>query len=160
MAEILDALRTAKYISKIDLRSAYHQIPLEEESRKITAFTVPGKGMFQFKRMPIGLTNAPATFQLLIDKIITPDLKPNVFYYLDDIIIVTKNFEDDLKTLEIVLEKINQAILTINLEKCEFGCSEVKYLGFVVNEKGLLMDEDKIKPILEFPTPKNVKQLQ
>ena len=48
----------------------------------------------------------------------------------------------------------------INLEKCEFGCSEVKYLGFVVNEKGLIMDEDKIKPILEFPTPQNVKQLQ
>ena len=160
MAEILDALRSARYISKIDLRSAYHQIPLEEESSKITAFTVPGKGMYQFKRMPFGLTNAPATFQRLMDKIITPDLKPNVFCYLDDIIIVTENFEEHLKNLEIVLEKINQAGLTINLEKCEFGCSEVKYLGFIVNEKGLLMDEDKIKPILEFPTPKNVKQLQ
>ena len=110
--------------------------------------------------MPFGLTNAPATFQRLMDKIITPDLKPNVFCYLDDIIILTENFEEHLKNLEIVLEKINQAGLTINLEKCEFGCSEVKYLGFIVNEKRLLMDEDKIKPILEFLTPKNVKQLQ
>ena len=114
--------------------------------------------MYQFKRMPFGLTNAPATFQRLMDKIITPDLKPNVFCYLVDIIIVTKNFEEHLKTLEIVLEKINQARLTVNLEKCEFGCSEVKYLGFVVNEKGLLVDEDKIKPILEFPTPKYIKK--
>ena len=116
--------------------------------------------MYQFKRMPFGSTNAPATFQRLMDKIITLDLKPNVFCYLDDIIIVTKNFEEHLKTLETVLEKINEAGLTINLEKSEFGCSKVKYLGFVGNEKGLLMDEDKIKPILEFPTPKNVKQLQ
>ena len=114
-------MRSAKYISKIDVRSAYHQIPLEEESRKITAFTVPGKGMYQFKRMPFGLTNAPATLQRIMDKIITPDLKPNVFCYLDDIIIVSKNFEEHLKTLEIVLEK------------CEFGCSEVKYFGFVYN---------------------------
>ena len=95
-----------------------------------------------------------------MDKIITPDLKPNVFCYLDNIIIVTKNLQEHLKNLEIVLEKINQAGLTINLEKCEFGCSEVKYLGFIVNEKGLLMDEDKIKPILECPTPKNMTQLQ
>ena len=116
--------------------------------------------MYQFKRMLFGLTNAPATFQRLMDKVITPDLKPNVFSYLNDIIIVTENFEEHLKTLETVLEKINQARLTINLEKCECGCSELKYLGFVVNEKGLLMDEDKIKPILEFPTPKNAKQLQ
>ena len=90
MAEILDALRLAKYISKIDLRSAYHQILLEEESRKITAFTVPGKRMYQFKRMPFGLTNAPATFQRLMDKIIIPDLKPNLFCYLDDITQVCK----------------------------------------------------------------------
>ena len=71
-----------------------------------------------------------------MDKIITPNLKPNVFCYLDDIIIVKANFEDHLKYLEVVLERINEARLTISLEKCEFGCSEVKYLGFVVNEKG------------------------
>ena len=82
--------------------------------------------MYQFKRMPFGLTNAPATFQRLMDKIITPDLKPNVFCYIDDIIIVKKNFEEHLKTLGIVLEKIKQARLTINLEKCGFACSEVK----------------------------------
>ena len=73
MTEILDALRSAKYISKIDLRSAYHEIPLEKQSKKITAFTVPGKGMYQFKRMQFRLTNAPATFQRLMDKVITLD---------------------------------------------------------------------------------------
>ena len=109
--------------------------------------------------MPFGLTNAPPTFERLMDKIITPNLKPNVFCYLDDISIVTKNFEEHLKYIDTVLEKINEATLTISLEKCEFEYSEVKYLGFVVNEKGLQIAEDKIKPILEFPTPKNVQKI-
>ena len=132
-------LRPAKYISKIGLRSAYHQLPLEEESRQTTVFTVPEKKMYQFKRMPFGLTNVPATFHRLMDKIITPNLKPNVF---------------------IINEYIYKANLRISLEKCEFGCSEVKYFVFILNEKGLQIDEEKIKSILEFPTPKNVKQLQ
>ena len=72
---------------------------MEENSKSITSFTVPGKGMYQFKRMPFGLTNAPATFQRLMGKIINPDLKPNVLCYLDDIIIVTQNFDDHLKYL-------------------------------------------------------------
>ena len=99
MNDILDTLRSPKFISKIDLKSAYLQIHLEENSKPITAFTVPGKGMYQFKRMPFGLTNALATFQRLMDKVITPDLKPNGFCYLDDIIIITQNFFDHLKYL-------------------------------------------------------------
>ena len=160
MNEILDTLRSAKFISKIDLKSAYLQIPLEENSKPITAFTVPGKGMYQFKRMPFSLTNAPATFQRLMDKVITPDLKPNVCCYLEDIIIVTQNFDDHLKYLSLVLDKINEANITIGLDKCEFGFSEIKYLGFKVNERGLQIDDDKIHPILELLTPKNIKQLQ
>ena len=142
------------------MKSVYLQVRLEENSKPITAFTVPGKGMYQFIRIPFGHTNSPATFQRLMDKVITPDLKPNVFCYLDDIIIVTKNFDDHLKYLILVLDKIKKANLTIGLNKCEVGCSESKYLGFKVNEKGLQIDDDKIQPILEFPILKNIKQLQ
>ena len=71
--------------------SACHQMPLEEESRRIRAFTVPGKEMYQFKRMPFRLTSARATLQWLMDKIGTPKLKPNVICYLDEITVVTKN---------------------------------------------------------------------
>ena len=110
--------------------------------------------------MPYKLTNAPATFQRPMDKIITSNSKLNVFCYLDDIIVVTKNLKKHSKYLEIGLEKISKAKLTISLEKCEFECSKVKYLGFVVNENGLQIVEDKIKLRLEFSTPKNVKQLQ
>ena len=79
MNEILYTLPSATFISKIDLMPAYLQIPLEGSSNPITAFTVPGKGMYQFKRMPFGLTNGLASFQRLMNKIITPDLKQTFF---------------------------------------------------------------------------------
>ena len=79
--------------------------------------------------------------------------------YLNDIIIVTQNFDNHLKYLNLLLDKIKKENLKIVLNKCEFG-SETKYFGFEVNEKGLQIDDDKIQPILEFPKPKNIKQLQ
>lgn len=143
-AEILDGLRSAKYNSKIYHRPAYHQIPLDEKSKEITAFTARDKGMYQYKRMPVGLTNAPATFLHLIDKLITPDMKPNLFCYLHNIIIVTKKFDEHLTFLEAFTDKLNNADLTSSPDKCEFGYAEFKYLGFIVNEKGLQVDEDNI----------------
>lgn len=86
--------------------------------------------MYQFERLPFGLTNASGTFQRLMDKIIIPDLKPNVFCNLDDIVIVTQNVHGDLKSLNIVLDQINDVNLTISPYKCEFGCSKIKYQGF------------------------------
>ena len=80
------------------------------------------------------------------------------FLLLRGTINVTKNFKDHRKYLSLVLDKIKKANLTIGLNKCEFGCSEIKYLGFKVNEKGLQIDDEKIQPILEFPITKNIKQ--
>ncbi|MBJ4683849.1 RNA-directed DNA polymerase, partial [Salmonella enterica subsp. enterica serovar Typhimurium] len=90
MESILRKLRKARYITTLDLKSAYHQIPMAEASKAITAFTVPGKGLYQFRRMPYGLTNAPATFQRLMDTIIGVEMDPFAYAYLDDIIIVTE----------------------------------------------------------------------
>ena len=97
MDAILNKLRRAKYISKEDLKNAYFQIPLDEESRQYTTFAVPGSGLWQFKRMPFGLTNAPTTFQRLIDSLFGPEMEPNVLGYLDDIIIATDTFEEHQK---------------------------------------------------------------
>ena len=133
MDAILDKLRRAKYISKVYLKSAYFQIPLDEESRKCTDFAVPGSGLWQFKRMTFGLTIAPATFQRLIDSLFGPEMEPHVFGYLDDIIIATDTFEEHQKWLEIVLMKIQDAQLTVNWKKCEFGCSRVRYLGYLLD---------------------------
>ena len=160
MDQILWKLQAARYISTLDLSSAYHQIPLKKESREITAFTVPGLGLFQFKRMPYGLSNAGATFQRMIDRVIGAELEPYAFSYLDDIIIVTETFEDHMIMLERVLARIKEAGLTINREKSVFGRSEVKYLGVLVNRDGFRPDSDKIAPVIHYPAPKNLKQLR
>ena len=160
MDAILRKLQDARYISTIDLSSAYHQIPLRKEAQALTAFTVPGLGLFEFTRMPYGVVGGPATFQELSDRIIGPEMEPHAFSYLDDIIIVTETFEEHLKWLAHVLQRIKDAGLTINREKSEFCRSEVKFLGVLVNRDGFKPDPDKIAPILEYPAPKNLKQLR
>lgn len=159
MDSILDRLRKAKYVSTIDLRNAYHHIPLEESSKEITAFYVPGRGLFQFRKLPFGLTNSAPAFQRVMDHLIEPGWD-NVFTYLDDVIIATETFEDHLKWLEKVITKLHAAGLTINREKSSFGCKEVKYLGYVLSKEGLKIDWDKIKPIVDYPAPTNIKQLR
>jgi len=157
MNGILDKLRSARYISTIDLSQAYFQIPLAKDSRKITAFIVPGKGLYHFTR--IWVTGAPATFQYLLDKLIRPKMELHAFAYLDDIVIVTSTFEEPLEWLDRVLNKISAAGLTINPEKCQFCHSQVRYLGFIVQRDGLTMDPEKVKSILEYSAPRNLKQL-
>lgn len=117
MDAILNKLQHACYISTIDLSAAYHQIPMKEGDRHLTAFTVPGLGLFEFTRMPYGVVGGPATFQQLSDKIIGPGMEPHAFSYLDDIIITTDSFEEHLHWLEVVLKRIKEAGLTINREK-------------------------------------------
>lgn len=160
MNGILDKLRSAHYISTLDLSQAYFQIPLARESREVTAFSVPGKGLYHFTRMPYGLTGAPATFQRLLDKLIGPEMEPHAFAYLDDIVVVTSTFEEHLVWLERVLNRISAAGLAINPEKCKFCRSQVRYLGFVVQRDGLTVDPEKTRPIMEYPSPTNLKQLR
>lgn len=117
MDSILAKCRNAKFISAIDLSQAYHQVELEEKSRKYTAFRVPGRGVFHYKRLPYGLTNAPGVFQAIIDGLFGPEFEPHVFAYLDDIIIVTETFEEHTVWLERVLKKLKDANLMVNPEK-------------------------------------------
>jgi len=160
MNAILDKLRSARYISTIDLSQAYFQIPLEKNSRELTAFTVPGKGLFHFTRMPYGLTGAPATFQRLLNRLICPEMEPHAFAYLDDIVVVTRTFEKHLVWLKRVLDRIGEAGLTINPEKSKFCRLQVKYLGFLIQQEGLKVDPDKTASIVGYPPLKNIKQLR
>lgn len=157
---ILDRLRNCKYLSSVDLKSAYWQMPLEESSKEKTAFTVPGRGLFQFRRMPFGLHNAPATWQRFVDNTLGHDLEPFVFIYLDDIIVATPDFETHLRVLEKIFDRLIAAGLTVNQEKCEFVKSQLKYLGYVVDSNGLRVDPDKVAAIMEFPTPTKVKEVR
>lgn len=160
MSNILDTLQEANYISSIDLELSFHQVPLELQSREVTAFSVPGRGHFQYKTMPFGLTGSPATFQRLIEKILGPDMEPFVFSYLDDVIVATRTFEDHMKWLKEVLRRIKEAGLTINPDKCMFFRNEIRYLGFMVNNEGVKIDPAKLAPVLDFPSPQNLRQLR
>ena len=157
---ILDKLRRAKYISSIDLKQGYWQIPLTEESKPITAFTVPGRGLFQFRVMPFGLHSAPATFQRLMDRILGPELEPFCFAYLDDIIILGETYEDHENNLRQVFQRLRAANLKVNPEKCQFGRKSLKYLGHLITSDGIGTDPDKVSAILELPAPVNIRGLR
>lgn len=157
ISSILDKLGGARYLSSLDMKSAYWQVELEDSSKQYTAFTVPGRGLFQFTRLPFGLHNAPATFQRLIDTILGPELSPYVFCYLDDIICVSPDFDTHLETLQKVFDRLESAGLTLNREKSKFCRSELKYLGYVVNRYGISVDPEKVEAITNLVTPKNVR---
>ena len=133
MDSILRKLSGAKYISTIDLKSAYHQVRLKRRSRPITAFNVPNMGFYQYKRLPFGLSQAGATFQRLLDMIIGPECDSYAYAYLDDVVVVSKTFEEHLRKLEDVLNRLIKANLTINREKSNFCQSEAKFLGVVID---------------------------
>lgn len=160
ISAILEKLRKARFISTLDLANGYWQVPLAAASRPLTAFTVPGRGLYQFTSMPFGLHSAGATFQRLLDKVVGPELEPRAFAYLDDLVMISETFEEHLDLLCEVLGRLRKAGLKLNVEKCQFCRTELKYLGHVVNANGIGTDPEKVKAIAEFPRPTNVKSLR
>ncbi|XP_058789765.1 uncharacterized protein LOC131663392 [Phymastichus coffea] len=160
MDVILRKIQHAKFISALDCSGAFWQIPLTERSIPITAFTVPGLGLFEFVRMPYGLSGGPATLQMLADKIITPEMEPYAFAYLDDLLIATETFSEHIKWLTCIVKRLNEAGLTINRKKSKICMIEVRDLGLLVNRDGCRPDPERVRPILEYPAPRNLKQLR
>ncbi|XP_052855308.1 uncharacterized protein K02A2.6-like [Drosophila gunungcola] len=156
---ILNQLRKAKFISTLDLKSGYWQIPMVGLSRQYTAFTVPGRGLFQWKVMPFGLTTAPATFQRALDTVIGPEMEPFAFAYLDDIVVIGRNKKEHLEKLREVFRRLQAANLKINAEKCHFFQTELKYLGHIVTDRGIRTDPEKVAAIRELPAPKGTKEV-
>lgn len=160
ISAILDRLRDARYLSSLDVKSAYWQVPVAESSREYTAFTVPGRGLYQFRRMPMGLTNAPATWQRLIDRVLGADLEPYVLVYLDDIVVISPDFDTHLQLLTKVLDRLRDAGLTMSREKCQFCRPQLRYLGYVVDGQGLRVDPEKVDAILRIPRPTGVTEIR
>lgn len=158
---ILGRLGAAKYLSTIDLSKAFWQVPLDPQSKKYTAFRVFGRGLFQFTRLPFGLVNSPATLSRLMDQVLGyGELEPNVFVYLDDIIIVSNTFEEHLQSLKEVARRLKAANLSINVEKSKFCIPELPYLGFVLSRNGVRPNPDKIESIVNFERPTSVRSLR
>ena len=148
--ELLDRLHGAVIFSKIDLRSGYHQIRVQEADIHKTAFRTR-YGLFEFVVLPFGLCNAPATFMRLMNDIFRDELDRCVLIYLDDICIYSPSLEQHLLDLRTVLDKLRQHRLYAKLSKCEFFKTEILFLGHLITAQGLRMDPGKVKAILDWP---------
>ena len=145
-------LHKAKYITKIDCTSGYWQIPLDEKSRKLTAFTTRD-GRWQYKSLPMGITNAAPTFQKNMEIMLTGLLWKCCIVYIDDIIIYSNSFEEHMQHLEQVLERLKKVNITIKVSKCFFCRSEVEYLGQVVGNGMQRPTEYNVEKILQCKPP-------
>lgn len=156
--DLLHEAKPTPFMSTLDLKSGYWQIKVRKEDQEKTAFITPF-GIFQFKRMPFGLKNAPATFQRLIDrfKVSLENLK--MLAYLDDLVIFSTSFEHHLSDLKDVFQRMREYNLTVNGKKCRFCCSSIKYLGHFITPEGLKVDPDKTAAISNLPTPTNLRHL-
>jgi len=130
--DLFDCLQGAKYFTSIDLAQGYHQIRIPPEDVPKTAFRTP-IGHFQYKVLSFGLTNAPATFQTAMNRMLSPYLRNFVLVYLDDILIYSKTMEEHEKHVALVLEALRKQKYYANIKKCHFGTENLKYLGHVVS---------------------------
>ena len=157
---LLMRLTETRFISALDLKDAFWQIPLEESSKEKTAFTVAGRPLYQFKVMPFGLCNAPQTMCRLMDLVIPGELRHRVFVYLDDLLIFSNSFEEHLDLLRLVAKRIQISGLTLNIQKSKFCMKEVNYLGYIVGEGGLRTSDEKVQSIRNFSEPRTPKELR
>jgi len=159
ITEILDQLGSAKYFSVFDLASGFHQIPMHESDAPKTAFSTP-YGHYHFKRMPFGLKNAPATFQRLMDQVLSGLQGTELFVYLDDIVLYASSLREHEIKFNKLAERLRKANLRLQPDKCEFLRKEVNYLGHVIGEDGVRPDPKKIEAIENFPRPQNPKAIK
>jgi hypothetical protein len=157
--DLFDHLSGAKVFSRIDLHSGYYQIRIAEGDEEKTACRTR-YGSYEFLVMPFGLTNAPATFCTLMNDIFQEWLDDFVVVYIDDILIYSDSLEEHAEHLRKVFQKLREYKLYAKLEKCEFGVTEVDFLGHRIIQEGLKMDENKVKAILDWEPPKSVPALR
>lgn len=157
--ELVDRFANAQFMSKLDIERAYHQIPMRTEHKEFTAFTVHFQ-KYQFNRMPFGLAGAPGTMQCGIINMLADLLDKGVSAYIDDVGIHTTTFEEHVSLLNEIYKRLKKHNLQVKIQKCEFFCKEIEYLGFIISPNQVRPNPIKSKAIVNFPIPKSRKQLQ
>lgn len=157
--ELLDELHGSTIFSKLDLRSDYHQIRMADADIPKTAFHTH-EGHYEFVVMPFGLSNAPSTFQALINNVFCPLLRQCVLVFFDDILVYSHDMSSHILHLQEVFDLLHTNHLKVKLSKYAFGQSQVTYLGHSISGQGVAIDDEKIKCILNWPQPTTPKGLR
>ena len=157
--DVLDLLHGQKFFTTLDLASGYWQIEMDESSKEKTAFIVDNN-LYEWNRLSFGLTNAPGTFQRLMNYVLRSVIGKKCLVYLDDIIVFAKTREEHLANLECIFNLLKEADLKLGLSKCKFMCESVQYLGHVISAKGITPDPEKIEQLKNYKRPTTIVEIQ
>jgi hypothetical protein len=157
--DLFDQLRGACVFSKIDLRSGYHQLKVRECDISKTAFVLR-YDLYEFTVMSFGLTNAPAYFMYMMNKIFMEYLDKFIVVFIDDILVYSRNEEEHEGHLRLVLQKLRDHKLYAKLSKCEFWLKQVAFLGHVVSKGGIYVDPSKVQDVLSWKVPTSISDIQ
>ena len=159
LTDAVFGLHGVKYFTSLDLVRGYYQLPLHEDSREYTAFSTP-RGHFQFKRLSFGLTNAPAAFQSQMQSVLASFPRSSVIVYIDDVLIMSRSFEDHLALVRKVLTTLLLHGIKVKFEKCSWFVKEVEYLGHRVSGDGIRKSAQFVQKVNDLPRPSTVRQLR
>ena len=157
--DTLDLLGGSHYFTALDLASGYWQVKMEAASQEKTAFSTYA-GPFEFRKMPFGLVNAPATFHRLMEVVLAGLARKICLVYLDEVLVLGRMLDEHNTNLAQVLEQLREAGLRLKPSKCSFAMKEIEYLGHVVSEEGIRTAKSKLEAVKQYPVPKDVKSLR
>ena len=155
--DLFTTLAGGQKFTKLDLSHAYQQVLLSKDPRQYVAINTH-KGLYQYNRLPFGITSVPVIFQQTMEKLLQGI--PRVTVYIDDILVTGKSDQEHLHNLNLVLERLHQYGLRLKRGKCSFMEPSVRYLGYLIDKEGLHTTPEKVQAILHKPVPRDVKKLR
>ena len=158
--QALDSLKGSEWYSVLDLAQGYYQVPIREEDKHKTAFSVGVGGLYEYERMAMGLCNSPGTFQRLMEICFGDQQYETLLIYLDDLLVYSDNLTNHLARLQLVFDRLRQHGLKLKSKKCMFFKKSVRYLGHIVSKDGVATDPSKIDQVVNWKKPESETNLR